>query len=310
MEPPGEPETIGEQIWPEADKSDFDPLSESDVRCYIADILSGEPQREARGYQRISQLGAHATEPLYFFLCQTDDAHAGHICARFLNSCAPDFPDLVQQDMESSIDPSIKLRLLQYAAPVLDERVWQSVLAAGLQQGGEAAVREALHQLQTQFPADASRMLLEVLPACPDQVRYEICVCLGKLGDARCLPQLLGYLDKAIARREVVADRFSEGVCHALGYFNDPQVVQKLGLLLSSNGRLPWRKKRVQSGLRKAALMALERIGGNAVFAVLKRYENDKDPWIRFRVKNFLKGKPLAHHPPRQEARKGPSEAA
>jgi HEAT repeat protein len=211
--------------------------------------------------------------------------------------------------MESNIDPSVKLRLLQYAAPTLEDRVWQSVLVAGLQQ--EATVREALHQLETQFPEDASRLLVEVLPACPDHARYEICICLGKLGDSRCLPQLLGSLEEAIARREVVADRFSEGVCHALGHFNDPQVIQKLGLILSSNGRLPWRKKHVQSGLRKAALMALERIGGNAVYAVLKRYENDKDPWIRFRVRNFLKGKHLTtHRPSRPDARRGPSEAA
>jgi len=305
-----ETETVGEPIEPETDRPDFDPLSESDVRCYIADILSGESQREARGYQRISQLGAQANEPLYFFLSHTDDAHAGHICARFLKSSAPDFPNRIQQDMENNIDPSVKLRLLQYAAPTLEDRVWQSVLVAGLQQQEEATVREALHQLETQFPEDASRLLVEVLPACPDHARYEICICLGKLGDSRCLPQLLGYLEKAIAGREVVGDRFSEGVCHALGHFNDPQVIQKLGLLLSSNGILPWRKKHVQPGLRKAALMALERIGGNAVYAVLNRFENDKDPWIRFRVRNFLKGKHLAHRPSRQDARRGPSEAA
>jgi hypothetical protein len=255
-------------------------------------------------------MGAQATEPLYFFLSQTDDAHAGHICARFLKSSAPDFPDRVQQDMETGIDPSVKLRLLQYAAPILEDSIRQSVLVAGLQQQEEATVREALYQLETQFPEDASRLLVEVLPACPDHARYEICICLGKLGDSQCLPQLLGFLEKAIARREVVADRFSEGLCHALGHFNDPQVIQKLGLLLSSNGRLPWRKRQAQSGLRKAALMALERIGGNAVYAVLKKFENDKDPWIRFRVRNFLKGNNLAHRPSRPDAQRGPSEAA
>jgi len=49
----------------------------------------------------------------------------------------------------------------------------------------------------------------------------------------------------------------------------------------------------VQPGLRKAALTALERIGGNSVYAVLKKHENDKDPWVRFRVRNYLKGTPL-----------------
>ena len=62
--------------------------------------------------------------------------------------------------------------------------------------------------------------------------------------------------------------------------------------------------------LRKAALMALERIGGNAVYAVLKRHENDGDPWIRFRVKNFLKGKSLARPPSGQRAQSNQSEAA
>ena len=234
--------------------------------------------REAVGYQRISQMGPQAADPLYFFLSQTDDAHAGRICARFLESFAPDLPRRIQGDIESRTDPSVKLRLLQYAAPVLEDRAWQNVLVAALQQDEEATVREALHQLETHFPADAGRLLIEVLPACPDRFRYEICLSLGKLADARCLPQLLGYLDKITARREMGEDRFSEGVCHALGHFDDPQVVQKLGLLLASNGKFPWRKKRVNPGLRKAALMALVKIGGNSVYAILKKHEHDKDP--------------------------------
>jgi hypothetical protein len=255
-------------------------------------------------------MGGRAAEPLYLFLTQTDDAHAGHICARFLQSFAPDLPRRIQEDIERQTDPAVKLRLLQHAAPVLDERAWQEVLLAALQQDHEPAVREALHQLETHFSADASRLLLEVLPACADHARYEICVSLGKLGDSRCLPQLFGYLDKVNARREMVADRFSEGLCHALGHFNDPQVVRRLGLLLASNGRIPWRKKRVQSGLRKAALMALERIGGNSVYAVFKKHENDKDPWIRFRVRNFLKGTYSPHRPPVQGAPRAPIEGA
>jgi hypothetical protein len=113
---------------------------------------------------------------------------------------------------------------------------------------------------------------------------------------------LLGYLEEIIERREIGEDRFSEGVCHALGNFDDPQVVQKLGLLLASNGKLPWRKKRVNAGLRKAAFMALAKIGGNSVYAILKKHENDKDPWIRFRVKSFLKGEPSHQRPPQQAA--------
>jgi diguanylate cyclase (GGDEF)-like protein len=265
-------------------KPDFDPGSEDDVRCCLADILSGDSKREAVGFHRISQMGAKATEPLYFFLTQTEDAHAGRICARFLESFAPDFARRVQQDLERKTDPSIKLRLLQHAAPILEERVWQGLLLTGLQQEEEAVAREAIHQLETLFSAEASRLLLEALPACTDQVRYEICVCLGKLGDSRCLSPLLGHLDQLLSRREVTAHRFAEGLCQALGHFNDPQVVERLGLLLATNGRLPWRRKRMPPNLRKAALMALERIGGNAVYAVLKRHEHDRDPWIRFRV--------------------------
>ena len=272
-------------------KTDLDPVSEGDVRCFVADILSGDPLREARGYQRISQMGTQAVEPLYFFLSQANDVHAGRICAGFLRTLAPDLAERIHTDMESRTDPSVKLRLLQHAAPVLDEEAWQRVLVAALQQNESSTVREALLQLQTHFPKKASRLLLEILPVCPDSVGYEICVCLGKLGDPRCLPQLLGYLDKARIRRATAADRLLEGVCYALGYFNDPQVVQKLGHLLSSNGRLPWQKNRVHPGLRKAALRALERIGGDSACAVLKRYENDNDPWIRYRVRNFLKGK-------------------
>jgi len=291
-------------------KPDFDPGSEDDVRCCLADILSGDSKREALGYQRISQMGGKATEPLYFFLTQTDDAHAGRICARFLESFAPDLARRVQQDLEGKTDPSVKLRLLQYAAPVLEAGLWQGLLLAGLQQEEEAVAREAIHQLETQFSAEASRLLLEALPACTDQVRYEICVCLGKLGDSRCLAPLLGHLDELLSRREVTAQRFAEGLCLALGHFNDPQVVKRLGLVLASNGKLPWRKKRMHPGFRKAALMALERIGGNAVYAVLKSHEHDRDPWIRFRIKNFLTGKNLAHPPSGQQAQAGRSEAA
>jgi diguanylate cyclase (GGDEF)-like protein len=301
-EPPGGKDLPGSEIPPEIGETDFDPLAEDDVRCCLADILSGDSQREAVGYQRISQMGPQATDPLYFFLSQTDDAHAGRICARFLESFASDLPSRIQRDIESRTDPSIKLRLLQYAAPVLEDRAWQNVLLAALQQSEEATVREALHQLEAHFPADAGRLLIEVLPACPDRFRYEICLSLGKLADARCLPQLLGYLDEIIARRETGEDRFSEGVCHAVGHFDDPQIVRKLALILDSNGKLPWRKKRVNAGLRKAALMALLKIGGNPVYAVLKKHEHDRDPWVRFRVRSFLKGETSSQRPPRQAA--------
>jgi hypothetical protein len=287
-----ENERIPEPERQEVDIPEFDLDSEEDVRCFLADIVSGEPQREARGYQRISQMGAQAVDPLYLFLSQTDDAHAGRVCARFLQSLAPDLQNRIQRDLERRTVPSIKLRLLQYAVPLLEQGPWQSLLMTALHQEDEAVAREALHQLETSFPAEASRMLLEVLPACPDNVRYEVCVSIGQLGDSRCVPQLLGYLDKATGGRENGADRFSEGLCYALGHFSDPQVVQKLGQCLSPNGKLPWRKKKAHPGLRKAAFMALEKIGGNSVYAVLKKHEHDKDPWIRFRVRNYLKGKP------------------
>jgi HEAT repeat protein len=286
----------------EIDAADFEPLAEDDVRCCLADILSREPQREAVGYQRISQMGPQAVEPLYYFLSQTDDAHAGRICARFLESFAPDLPRRIREDMDGRKDPSVKLRLLQYAVPVLEDTARQGILVEALQQDEEAPAREALHQLETEFPADASRFLLEALPACPDRFRYEICLSLAKLGDSRCLPELIGHLDKIMSRREMGEDRFAEGLCHALGHFNEPQVVQKLAQILASNGRFPWQKKRLNTGLRKAALMALMKIGGNAVHAVLKRHEHDRDPWVRFRVKSFLRGEVPPQRPPQQAA--------
>jgi hypothetical protein len=298
----GEEGLPGSEVLPEIKETVFEPFDEEDVRCCLADILSGDSNREAVGYQRISQKGPGAAETLYFFLSQTDDAHAGRICARFLESFTPDLQGRILWDMESRTGPSVKLRLLQYAAPVLEDTAWQKVLVIALQQDEEAPVREALHQLETHFPEDAGRLLIEVLPSCPDRFRYEICLSLGKLADARCLPQLLDYLDEIIERREMREDRFSEGVCHALGHFNDPQVVRKLGLLLGSNGKFPWRKMRANPGLRKAALMALMKIGGNPVYAILKKHEHDRDPWIRFRVKSFLKGEFSPQRPPQRAA--------
>jgi diguanylate cyclase (GGDEF)-like protein len=292
--PASRPEALGEM--------ELDPLDEDDVRCCLSDILSGESLREAQGYKRISEMGAKAVEPLYYFMTQTDDAHAGRICARFLQSLETDLHRRVQSDMESRKDSSVKLRLLQYATPALEPGPRQGVLVAALQQEHDAPMREALHQLETDFPADAGRILLEALAGSPDRFRYDICLSLGKLGDARCLPQLLGHLDKISARREVGEDRFSEGLCLALGNFNEPRVVQKLGALLASNGKFPWRRKRVHPGVRKAALLALIKIGGNSVYAVLKKHEHDRDPWIRFRARSFLKGESVPQRPPRQAA--------
>ncbi len=301
-EPSREVSHVEEQHAHEPATPPFDPLADDDVRCCLADILSGESQREALGYQRVSQMGPAAADPLYFHLCQTDDARAGRICARFLKSIDPDLPQRIQRDMESRTDACIKLRLLQYASPLLDDRDGQRILLAALQQEEEAPSREALHQMEMRFPEDAGPLLVEALPACPDRIRYEICLSLGKLGDARCLPPLLGHLDEILGRRTVEEDRFPEGVCHALGNFDEPRVVQKLGLLLDSKGGFPWRKRRVPTGLRKAALISLMKIGGNPVYALLKKHEHDKDPWIRFRVRSFLKGVGLPQRPQRRAA--------
>jgi diguanylate cyclase (GGDEF)-like protein len=300
-----EKEAGAEKKPPPAPATDLDALSEDDVRCCLADVLSGDSAREAQGYQRISQMGPQAVEALYFFLSRTDDARAGRICASFLKPLAPELPRRIQGDIESRIDPAVKLRLLQYAAPVLEARERQVLLLAALQQDDEPPMREALHQLETEFPKDASRLLLEVLPGCPDRFRYDVCLSLGRLGDPRCIPQLLDYLDTETAQREPVEDRFSEGLCHALGHFNEPQIVRRLGQLLASNGRIPWVKRRASPGLRKAALLALMKIGGNSVYAILKKHENDKDPWIRFRVKGFLRGEAISQRPLRNEKQRG-----
>ncbi len=270
---------------------DPEPASEEDVRCLLADVLSGEPRREARGFQKIAQMGEQAVEPLYFVLTQTEDTHEGRVAARLLKSLAPDFAERLSRDLEGLTDPAARLRLLRHAVPVLEPAEAEVALVRSLQEADEAIAREALHQLETRFSQNAASLLLEALPLCPAQVRVDVCLCLGRLGDARSIQPLLDYLGEGKVPRERGEERFLEGVCHALGYFDDPRVIDRLGRLLSAKGWFPWSQKAAHPGLRKAAVRALERIGTAQASEVLKRHEDDKDPWIRFRVRNFLTGK-------------------
>ena len=267
-------------------------IEEQDVRCSLADILSGDPKRESNGYRKISEMGECAVEPLYFALTQSDDAHEGRICARFLKNLCPDLAERTRADIERSTDAPVKKRLLQYLVPVLEnEDMKKKALLTALQQDESMVVMEALHQLETEFTDQASPLLLDALPLCHDRAGQEICAVLGRLGDPSSVPRLLDYLDRWKTLDNGQATRFHESVCHALGYYRDPEVAENLGILLGSCSKLPWRKFAPLS-LRKAALKALERIGGETALSLLKHHETDKDPWIRHRAKNVLRGRP------------------
>ncbi len=263
-------------------------IIEKDVRCYLSDIISGDGLREAKGYQQISQMGTQAIEPLYHILSQTDDAHEGRICAGFLKSLTPDLFQRIHDDIERNTEISIKRRLIQYGAPILEKELWEKILLVALQQGEEALSREALYQLRDNFSERASELMINILPTVQKHIRSEICNNIGLLGDTKSIPLLLDYLDQETSQGEMQTKRFQEDICFALSHFKSPQVVEKLSRLLTIPRKFPWQKKKPSSDLRKAALKALERIGGEQVYTILKRYEADKDPWIRFRVKHFL----------------------
>jgi len=264
-------------------------VREDDVRCALADILSGDAAREARGYRRVSEAGPRAVEPLYFTLTQTDDAHEGRLCARFLASLAPEAtPARILADLGRAADPSVRRRLVQYAAPVLkDAEVARKILLAALESETRGVAMEALHQVEALFPEEAASVLLAALPRCPAPMRTEIYACLGRLRDGRCVPPLLRSLDDWRTKTDEKSIRDLESACEALGNFADPAVVEKLAELLATRSRLPWRKS-VPAALRRAALKTLLRIGGESVHAILAPCASDPDPWIRLRSKQFL----------------------
>jgi len=263
-------------------------IQEDDVRCALADILSGDPRREARGYRKISESGEQAVESLYFSLTQTEDAHEGRLCARFLASLSPGFTDRLLADLNRPTDPSMKKRILQYAVPVLEgSEPRKKILSSALESENREVAMEALHQVETSLSEEAAPVLLSALQRCPGRTRMEIYACLGRMGDTTCVPQLLQSLDAWKTNQDEKGIRELESTCDALGHFNDPGIVEKLGELLASRSRLPWRKS-VPGNLRKAALKTLLRIGGAPVTAILQRHESDRDPWIRLRSKQFL----------------------
>jgi diguanylate cyclase (GGDEF)-like protein len=283
--PPPEPGETAQAPVPVPEK-----IEEQDVRCWLADILSGDTTREARGYRKISEMGTPAVEPLYFTFTQTEDAHEGRICARFLASLCPDFAQRILRDLNRPADPLLKKRLLQYGVPALEnpERR-KEVLAAALQQEDRGVAAEALHLAETGDPQTAPALLLEVLPGCPARTRMEIYACLGRLGDSSCVPQLLQSLDAWKKRQDEKTLRGLESTCEALGHFSDPEILEKLQELLIPRKKVPWGKS-VPANLRKAALKTMLRIGGEPVAAILKEYEADKDPWIRLRARSFVQG--------------------
>jgi len=278
------PGTMGSQGLP------LNVEEDPDVRSALADILSSDSQREARGYKTISEKGEEAVEHLYFSLMQTDDARAGRVCVRILDSLSKDLEMRILRDLERQADPSLKKRLLQYAVPFLDnEEEKKKILLAALQQEEGPVAMEALHQIKTSFSEDAPSLLLDALPALSDRMGNEVCASLGHMGDPASVPQLLSYLSQWKTLKKGDKSRFQESVCHALAHYQEDEIVNSLGELLRSCSSLPWRKT-APVNLRKAALKALEMIGGEAARSLLKQAESDKDPWIRYRIKQYLGG--------------------
>jgi diguanylate cyclase (GGDEF)-like protein len=264
-----------------------DSLAEADVAACLSDIVSGESGREARGYRCLAELGIGAVDSLYYFLGRSDDARAGRVAAHFLKSLTPDLHGRIRADLERNADPQVKLRLLRYGAAVLEGESWRGTLLAVLRNEEGPMAREALHQLETHHARETSPLLLEILPLCPERTRQEICACLGRLGDPRSIPLLIRYLEEGGRRRNGGTTRFLEELCYALSHYDDPQALGQLTRLLVPGSRWPWKRKSPPS-LREAAVRALERMKRESVVPVLKPYENDRDPRVRYRVKKFL----------------------
>jgi hypothetical protein len=104
---------------------------------------------------------------------------------------------------------------------------------------------------------------------------------------------LLEHLARWRTMRNGYSPDFLESVCHALSHYPEERVVQDLGALLTATSRLPWRRC-APLALRRAALLALQRIGGDIAGSILKRCEADKDPWIRFRARTPARQPPAA----------------
>jgi len=282
------PEVPSSEGEPDRQPPVLEKLQENDVRCALADILSGDPVREARGYRRVSETGAGAVDALYFTLTQTEDAHEGRLCARFLASLCPELASRLQEDLSRPADPALKRRLLQYAVPALEDPPTRTaILCSALQSEHGTVAMEALHQLETVFTSEAAPLLLAALPHCEARTRMEIYASLGRMGESACVPRLLEALDAWKRRRDERTLRDLESACDALSHFNDSRIVQKLEELLRHRSWLPWRRT-PPPGLRKAALKTLLRIGGEPVAAVLKGHQSDPDPWIRLRSRQFL----------------------
>ncbi|MEW6442365.1 MAG: diguanylate cyclase [bacterium] len=268
-------------------------VAEPNVAACLSDVVSGEPAREARGYACLAQMGKRSLESLHYFLGHSDDVRAGRLCAHLLKSLDPDCAARLRADIQGRADPQVKVRVLRCGGAAVEPASWRAILGTALRDEEAAVAREALHQLETGFAGEANPMLLEALPLCPERTRQEICAALGRLGDPKSLPHLIRCLEPNGRRREGGTTRFLEEVCHALGRFDAPEARTQLVRLLACSGRWPWRR-RWPAALREAAVRALEKMSREAVLPILKAYENDRDPGVRYRVRKYLQGPPSA----------------
>ena len=192
--------------------------------------------------------------------------------------------------MQRNADATLKRGLLSFAVPAIkdDERKQQVLIETVIQEKTPVAVA-AIDCLVGEYPEFAASILLDILPACREQVQGEICANLGRLRDPACIAPLLDIVtgwSKALDDKPSLI--ICENACSGLGYFDSPEVLELLESLIIPPSKLPW-KKTPPARIRNAALTALVMIGGKRVGEILRIYTNDNDGRFRVRVRKFLK---------------------
>jgi len=196
----------------------------------------------------------------------------------------------ILQELQNQTTPAATIRLLRHAVPrVSDENKRKSLLQEALLHDDESVALEALGEIERQFPGESSSIILQAMPTCSPHVQAEICSSLARVSDAAWMPHLMriaGQWKEAAGDKDALL--LTERACHALGNFGSSEVIHQLSALLKPPSKLPWRKN-PPLRLRKAALVGLERIGGDEVRSLLTPYKTDKEPLIRHRVNRILK---------------------
>jgi len=281
------------ELVPELPDSDLptpDEMTQTgSVEQCVADIVSGNAVREARGYQQLALLGSEAAEPLYRLMTRSEDARIGQVAAEYLKALEIDLARRIAGDLQHKTDPAVKLRLLQYGVPLIEDLAHKKqILLAAAAQDAQAAALEAIAQLTGEYPDEAAPMLLSVMLACSGPVQVEICIALDRIGDPICIEPLL----VTAALWPQAADDAQIAViaqaCQTLGGFDDPEIIAQLAALLIPPSRLPWKKTPPQP-VRKAALVGLEKIGSEQALAIIADYMDDADSWIRLRASRIMR---------------------